>query len=232
MSALYVRNPETEAFEPIPALVGPAGISPVVKIEKINNGHRVTITDKNGTQFFDVMDGGASGGGTNGVTFYPTVDENGNISWRNDGGLTNPDTVNIKGPKGDDGVSVSKVEQTATSSADGGDNVITVTLSNGQKATFTVKNGSKGSSGRGVSSMVYDSSTNKWTVTYTDNTTATVDGPVIPDVSSYMSKSGGTFTGAAYANSATTATAQLRNTSLVSADTDPTVNGQINWTYG
>lgn len=231
MSALYVRNPETGEFEPVPALVGPAGVSPVVKIEKINNGHRVIITDKNGTQYFDVMDGGASGGGTNGVTFYPNVDASGNLSWRNDGGLTNPDTVNIKGPKGDDGVSVSKVEQTTTSSTDGGDNVITVTLSNGQKTTFTVKNGSKGSSGRGVSSMVYNSSTNKWTVTYTDNTTATVDGPVIPDVSGYMSKSGGTFTGAVHAKSATTADAQLRNTALVSADTDPTVNGQINWTY-
>ena len=231
MSALYVRNPETGEFEPVPALVGPAGVSPVVKIEKINNGHRVIITDKNGTQYFDVMDGGASGGGTNGVTFYPSVDASGNLSWRNDGGLTNPDTVNIKGPKGDDGVSVSKVEQTTTSSADGGDNVITVTLSNGQKTTFTVKNGSKGSSGRGVSSMVYDSSTNKWTVTYTDNTTATVDGPVIPDVSDLMPKSGGTFTGRVIASAQTASVSLLRNSKLVAADTDPTVNGEINWTY-
>lgn len=231
MSALYVRNPETGEFEPIPALVGPAGISPVVKIEKINNGHRVIITDKNGTQYFDVMDGGASGGGTNGVTFYPSVDANGDLSWRNDGGLTNPDTVNIKGPEGDDGVSVSKVEQTTTSSADGGDNVITVTLSNGQKTTFTVKNGSKGSSGRGVSSMVYNSSTNKWTVTYTDNTTATVDGPVIPDTSGLMPKSGGTFTGRVIASAQTASVSLLRNSKLVAADTDPTVNGEINWTY-
>lgn len=231
MSVLYVRNPETGEFEPVPALVGPAGVSPVVKIETINNGHRVIITDKNGTQYFDVMDGGASEGGTNGVTFYPSVDASGNLSWRNDGGLTNPDTVNIKGPKGDDGVSVSKVEQTTTSSADGGDNVITVTLSNGQKTTFTVKNGSKGSSGRGVSSMVYDSSTNKWTVTYTDNTTATVDGPVIPDVSGYMPKSGGTFTGRVIASAQTASVSLLRNSKLVAVDTDPTVNGEINWTY-
>lgn len=47
---------------------------------------------------------------------------------------------------GADGVSVLSVRQTTTSSADGGSNVITVTLSNGQTSTFTVKNGSKGTS--------------------------------------------------------------------------------------
>lgn len=52
---------------------------------------------------------------------------------------------NLKGAKGNDGVSISKVEQTTTSTADDGNNVITVTLSNGQTATFTVQNGSKGS---------------------------------------------------------------------------------------
>lgn len=51
------------------------------------------------------------------------------------------------GAAGADGVSVSKVEQTATSSDDGGSNVITVTLSNGNTSTFTVKNGTKGSTG-------------------------------------------------------------------------------------
>lgn len=51
------------------------------------------------------------------------------------------------GEDGEDGVSVVSVRQTTTSSADGGSNVITVTLSNGQTSTFTVKNGSKGSQG-------------------------------------------------------------------------------------
>lgn len=51
------------------------------------------------------------------------------------------------GADGDDGVSVVSVEQTTTSTADGGENIITVTLSNGNKATFKVKNGSKGSKG-------------------------------------------------------------------------------------
>ena len=41
--------------------------------------------------------------GKDGTTFTPYVDANGNLSWSNDGGLDNPETVNIKGPKGDTG---------------------------------------------------------------------------------------------------------------------------------
>ena len=41
--------------------------------------------------------------GADGATFTPSVDANGNLSWTNNKGLTNPPTVNIKGPKGDSG---------------------------------------------------------------------------------------------------------------------------------
>lgn len=41
--------------------------------------------------------------GKDGVTFVPSLDEEGNLSWTNDGGLDNPSTVNIKGPQGDMG---------------------------------------------------------------------------------------------------------------------------------
>ena len=51
------------------------------------------------------------------------------------------------GSTGPQGVSISKVEQTTTSTADAGTNVVTVTLSNGNTSTFNVKNGSKGSTG-------------------------------------------------------------------------------------
>jgi len=71
-------------------------------------------------------------------------------------------SANLKGEKGDkgdsgsagkdgsngsDGVGVSSVKQTTTSTADGGNNVVTVTLTDGTTSTFTVKNGSKGSTG-------------------------------------------------------------------------------------
>ena len=52
-----------------------------------------------------------------------------------------------KGDKGDTGVGITSVVQTTTSSADGGSNVVTVTLSDGKTSTFTVKNGSKGTQG-------------------------------------------------------------------------------------
>lgn len=35
-----------------------------------------------------------------GVTFFPEVSEEGDISWTNNGNLENPETVNIKGPQG------------------------------------------------------------------------------------------------------------------------------------
>lgn len=48
-----------------------------------------------------------------GPTFFPTVDENGNLSWTNNGGLPNPTTQNIQGPPGQ-GVQISgRAESTA-----------------------------------------------------------------------------------------------------------------------
>ena len=40
---------------------------------------------------------------TNGATFRPNVDTDGNLSWTNDKELENPTTINIKGAKGDKG---------------------------------------------------------------------------------------------------------------------------------
>lgn len=39
--------------------------------------------------------------GHDGTTFTPHVDSKGNLSWTNDGNKANPETVNIKGDKGD-----------------------------------------------------------------------------------------------------------------------------------
>ena len=51
------------------------------------------------------------------------------------------------GSQGKDGVGISSIEQTVTSTEDKGKNVITVTLTNGEKSQFSVLNGSKGSQG-------------------------------------------------------------------------------------
>lgn len=73
---------------------------------------------------------------------------------------------------------------------------------------------------------------------YTDEKAGSGEGGGSADLSNYYTKAetmpiaGGTFTGAAYAMSGATTTPQLRNTGLYATATNPTVNGQINWTYG
>lgn len=49
------------------------------------------------------LQGAKGDDGAPGVTFTPSVDGNGNLSWSNDGGLENPAAVNIMGAKGDKG---------------------------------------------------------------------------------------------------------------------------------
>ena len=98
------------------------------------------------------------------------------------------------GDDGDDGVGIESVVQTTTSTADGGENVITVTLTNGNKSTFKVKNGSKGNTGEtgangkdgtngtngvdgvGIKSITKTSTSglvDTYTITLTNNTTTT-----------------------------------------------------------
>lgn len=97
-----------------PGQKGDDGFSPTVSTSPntANDGTVVTITDASGQHSFEVLNGedGAPGApgtpgedgidGTDGVTFTPSVSEGGTLSWTNDGGLPNPDPVNIKGPPG------------------------------------------------------------------------------------------------------------------------------------
>lgn len=77
-----------------------------------------------------------------GVTFTPSVSDAGEISWTNDGGLTNPATKSIKGQKGDTGVSFAGVEYTP-STVSGGNNTFKVKYSNGTTGTesYNIRNG-------------------------------------------------------------------------------------------
>lgn len=130
------------------------------------NGTTLTITSASGTSSAnlkgekgDTGDTGASGtsvtvksvsestadGGSNVVTF-----SDGKTITIKNGSKGSTGATGATGSAGKDGaagVSVSSVKQTTTSTADGGNNVVTVTLSNGATSTFTVKNGSKGSTG-------------------------------------------------------------------------------------
>lgn len=95
-----------------PGKDGQDGFSPTVEVQPIDGGHEVTITDVNGPQSFNVMDGhdgkegpvGPTGkDGMNGATFTPAVSKDGVLSWTNNNGLPNPEPVSIKGPPGDAG---------------------------------------------------------------------------------------------------------------------------------
>ena len=63
------------------------------------------------------------------------------------GGRSSAGTAGTPGAAGKDGVGIQSVVQTTESTADGGTNIITVTLTNGSANTFSVRNGSKGSPG-------------------------------------------------------------------------------------
>ena len=122
--------------------------------------------------------------------------------------------------------------------------------------------GATGPAGRGITGVSYSSSTNKWTISYSDGSSEQITGPAIPtklselsedtthrivtdtEISGWntaksqadaaMPKSGGTFTGTIKAGGSyqSYSTSLLRNSKLVSTDTTPSVNGEINWTYG
>ena len=77
-----------------------------------------------------------------GVTFTPFVSDAGEISWTNDGGLTNPATKSVKGQKGDTGVSFAGIEYTP-STVSGGNNTFKVKYSNGTVGaeSYNIRNG-------------------------------------------------------------------------------------------
>lgn len=161
---------------------GADGFSPTVDLARTTNGVKITVTNKDGTQEATVYDGkdGTGGSGTggadgkDGVTFTPTVSAEGVISWTNDGDLTNPTPVNIKGPQGEKGDtgdrgpegpagpagpagSDGKDGQNGEDGADGfsptvavstitGGHRVTVTDTKGSK-TFDVMDGAKGDKG-------------------------------------------------------------------------------------
>lgn len=101
---------------------GEDGFSPVAKVTQTGTGAVISITDKSGTTTATLANGKDGVNGKDGA----------------DG---------KDGTNGADGVGIKSVAQTTTSNADDGNNVITVTLTNGTKSTFKVQNGSKGSKG-------------------------------------------------------------------------------------
>lgn len=107
-------------------------------------------------------------GGPAGATFIPTVSSDGVISWSNNGGLSNPTAINIKGPngaqgpKGDPGTNGTSAKITgATASVDSTSGTPQVTVTSGGTDSSRSFNfaftglkgpkGDKGNDGTGVS---------------------------------------------------------------------------------
>lgn len=67
------------------------------------DGTTSEFTVTNGRDGVDGTDGQAGRDGVDGVTFTPAVSEQGVISWTNDGGRSNPPSVNIRGADGTNG---------------------------------------------------------------------------------------------------------------------------------
>ena len=68
---------------------GQDGSSAYASVSKSGNAATLTLTDTNGTTTAVVYDG------EDGTTFTPSVSSAGVISWTNDGGKTNPESVDL-----------------------------------------------------------------------------------------------------------------------------------------
>ena len=76
--------------------------------------------------------------GDKGTTFIPNVNENGDLSWSNDGGLENPQTVNIRGPRGERGIQGERGDK-GESGMPGPSNSLTIgTVTKGDTAGATI----------------------------------------------------------------------------------------------
>lgn len=116
-----------------------------------------------------------TGGGGSDEIWLPSVSEEGVISWTKSASSTAPTERNIKGADGQDGtdgtdgVGIASIEKTSTS---GLVDTYTITLTNGNTATFNVtngQNGQNGADGLGIKSVAVNGS-NHLIVTYDDDT--------------------------------------------------------------
>ena len=181
---------------------GPKGADGTMSFEDLTEEQKASLKGDPGKNGED---------GSNGVTFTPSVDSAGNLSWSNNGGLANPSTVNIKGAQGIQGIQgeIGPEGPQGPTGADGApgtsasiNGVTTLTLTTGTGLSHTQSGG---------------------TLTLTLSTHQHAASDI----------TAGTFAGAvtAAASAQDPGTAMLRNSALASTETTPTNNGEIRWQY-
>ena len=144
-------------------------------------------------------------GGRDGVTFTPSVSAAGDLSWSNDGGLANPETVNLKGPKGDTGAKGDPGEK----GADGAPG----------------KDGAKGDKG--------DTGAQGPQGPKGDKGDTGPAGPVnVPATTSLLKGDGSGGLAAATRGSDYIASGNIVKQTLVATESTPTEEYAINWVYG
>lgn len=152
--------------------------------------YTITYTDES-TSTFTVYNGangvgeGTSGeSGENGATFTPHVDSECNLSWSNDKGLSNPQTVNIRGKDGEDGkdgITPQKnvdyfdgkdgISPIVTIKEVSGGHELSITDTNGEKS-FVIKDGVQGGKGDNGISATHSWSGTTLTITSASGTSS------------------------------------------------------------
>jgi hypothetical protein len=105
------QGPKGDAGDPgSPGPAGADGYSPNVDLTRMDNGVKITVTNKSGSQSQMVYDGkdgtgGSGGSGEDGGYYTPSVNEStGVLSWlASKSGMPAVASANVKGPKGDTG---------------------------------------------------------------------------------------------------------------------------------
>ena len=180
-----------------PGSAGSDGISPVVSVENISGGHRITITDAEGSQSFDVLDG-ASGSGSGDMT-KAVYDPKGKAKdifayadakySKPSGGIPKTDLANaVQTSLGKADSALQSVPSTyRTASAQD-------TIDNGKQSKITASGILKGNGAGGVSAAV--KGTDYFTPTDVDEIAAEAAKKVdVSSITNKVSKSGDTMTG-------------------------------------
>lgn len=138
------ENGEFDGKDGVDGKDGEDAVSPTVAVSNITGGHRITITDKNGTKTVDVMDGSD---GQDGYTPVKGKDYNDGADGK-DGYTPQKNVDYFDGEDGADGVSPTIAVTNIT-----GGHRLTITDANGTK-TVDVMDGEDGANGMGSGDML------------------------------------------------------------------------------
>ena len=211
-----------------PGSAGSDGISPVVSVETISGGHRITITDAGGSQSFDVLDG-ASGSGSGDMT-KAVYDPKGKAQ----DVFSYADTKYSKPSGGIPKKDLASAVQTSLGKADSALQSAPVTSVNSKTGAVNL---AKGDVGLGnVDNVKQYSASNPppYPVTSVNGKTGavTVSIPTVPSTTSLIKGNGSGGLVAATLGSDYIASGNIVKQTLVATETTPTENYAINWVYG